>query len=75
MNTLQSHFSAQQLELLNMFSRPVDPSDWENIKQIITNYFAKKSIEEANRIWDEEKWDNKKIEEILNSTTRTKYNK
>jgi hypothetical protein len=73
MNTFTNPLSEQQLELLQMFARPVESNDWQNIKVIITKYFANKSIEEANKVWDNNNWDNIKIQELLNSHLRTPY--
>lgn len=75
MEMLRTPLTESQLELLQMFSRPVSDSDWIAIKRMITNYFANKSIEEADKIWDEQGWDNAKIDELLNSHLRTPYNK
>jgi hypothetical protein len=75
MTKIQAPLSEPQLELLQMFARPVDVADWQNIKVIITQYFADKAIEEANKIWDNEGWDNAKIQELLSSHLRTPYKK
>ncbi|MEA5458762.1 hypothetical protein VB796_06930 [Arcicella sp. LKC2W] len=75
MTKIQAPLSEPQLELLQMFARPVDVADWQNIKVIITQYFAEKAIEEANKIWDNEGWDNAKIQELLSSHLRTPYKK
>jgi hypothetical protein len=68
-------FSKPQLELLQMFSRTVDDSDWHEIKNLITQYFATKAIEEANRIWNEQNWNDNKVNELLNTHFRTPYTK
>jgi hypothetical protein len=75
MTKIQAPLSEPQLELLQMFARPVDVADWQNIKVIITQYFADKAIEEANKVWDNEGWDNAKIQELLSSHLRTPYKK
>ena len=75
METQQTPLSAPQLELLQLFSRPVDEQHWREIKQLITAYFARKAVEEADRVWDEQGWDDAKIEELLNTHLRTPYSK
>ncbi|MBO0935291.1 hypothetical protein J2I47_01895 [Fibrella sp. HMF5335] len=75
METLQSPLSNAQLELLQMFARPVDDSDWKQIKTLITSYFAQKAISEANKVWDHEGWDKAKVEQLLNTHLRTPYRK
>ena len=59
--------STPQLELLQMFARPVDEKVWQNIKIMITQYFAQKAIEEADKISDNENWDEEKVNNLLNS--------
>ena len=75
MTELQAPLTEPQLELLQMFARPVEMADWQNIKTLITKYFAERAIQEANKIWDEEGWDNAKVQELLNSHLRTPYHK
>ena len=75
MTALKAPLTEPQLELLQMFTRPVEMADWQNIKTLITKYFAERAIQEANKIWDEEGWDNAKVQELLNSHLRTPYHK
>jgi hypothetical protein len=75
MQVLESPFSEPQLDLLRMFSHSVDDADWVEIKKMIVAYFAKKTVEEANRIWDEQGWNDDKVNELLNSHLRTPYQK
>ena len=72
---LNTPLTEPQLELLQMFARPVENADWQNIKNMITKYFADRAINEANKVWDNQNWDNSKVEELLNSHLRTPYNK
>ena len=58
-----------------MFARPVDDSDWQQIKALITSYFASRVTDEANKVWDREGWDNAKVEELLNMHLRTPHRK
>ena len=64
-----------QLELLKTFSQDVSDEDVREIKRLITRYFAEKSIKEADKVWDEKQWDDKKVEELLNTHMRTPYGK
>ena len=62
-----------QLELLKTFSRDVSDEDVREIKRLISQYFAQKAIKGADQVWDEEGWDDKKVEELLNTHLRTPY--
>ena len=75
MQVLETPFSEPQLDLLRMFSHSVDDADWVEIKQMIAAYFAKKTIQEANRIWDEQGWNDDKVNELLSTHLRTPYRK
>ncbi len=73
MEANQSPLTQPQLDLLRMFSHKVDDSNWLEIKRMISDYFAKKMIHEANRIWDEQDWSSDKIDSLLKENLRTPY--
>lgn len=72
-NNLRSPLTEPQLDLLKMFSHKVDDADWVAVKRMIVNYFAQKAIEGADKIWDEQGWNDQRVEEILNTHLRTPY--
>jgi hypothetical protein len=75
METLQAPLSKIQLELLSMFNnKSISDEEWGFIKGVIADFFAKKSIEAADKAWDENEWDEAKVEQILKSHLRTPYN-
>ena len=75
MDTLQPPFSNIQLELLQLFKTDVEDNDLLAIKKLISDYFAGKAISKADEIWDKEKWDEEKVQELLNTKMRTPYHK
>jgi hypothetical protein len=62
-----------QLELLKLYTRPISEEDLLAIQSFLTNYFANKAIEEANRVWDEQDWNEAKVNKLLASHLRTPY--
>ena len=62
-----------QLELLKLYANQVSDDDLRAIHLIMSNYFANKAIEEANRVWDAQNWNDQKVNELLNSHLRTPY--
>lgn len=72
-NNLQTPLTEPQLDLLKMFSYKVDDADWLAIKRMIVHYFAQKAIEGADKVWDEEGWDDKKVDDLLKTHLRTPY--
>lgn len=73
METLSAPFSNLQMELLQLYKSNVSDNDLVEIKKMIADYFANKAINMANEKWDKEKWDDKKIEELLQTKMRTPY--
>ncbi len=71
-HTLSLPFSNLQLELLKIYTRNVEEEDLLAIKDFLSQYFAKKATELANRDWDEK---GLTAEMILNSHYRTPYHK
>lgn len=70
---MKQPLSNLQLELLKAFSRDVSDEDVSAIKRLITRYFAQKAIAGSNRVWDEQRWDDEKIQELLHTHQRTPY--
>jgi hypothetical protein len=64
--TLSTPFSNIQLELLKLYAHQVSDPDLLNIKQIVGEYFANRLIAKADQVWETKKWDDQKIESILN---------
>jgi hypothetical protein len=63
---LSTPFSNIQLELLKLYAHQVSDQDLLNIKQIVGEYFANRLIAKADQVWETRKWDDQKIESILN---------
>lgn len=70
---LKTPLTNAQLDLLKMFARDIDEHHWVEIKRLATKYFAEKAIEEANKVWNEQGWDEQKINELLTTHMRTPY--
>ncbi len=75
METVQTPFSNIQLELLQLYKSNVDENDLAAIKKLISDYFAEKAIKKADEIWEKQNWDEKKVEELLQTKMRTPYHK
>jgi hypothetical protein len=75
MEGIRSPLSKAQLELLSLFNnKAISEDDWTYIKEMIARYFAEKSLEESKRAWDENGWDEEKVQELLKTHIRTGYN-
>ena len=69
---IKQPFTNVQLELLKTFSHNIPDDDLVQLKKILANFFAEILTREADRVWDEEGWDEKKVEELLNTKLRSR---
>jgi hypothetical protein len=53
---LNQPFSNVQLELLKAFSHQLNEKDLLELRAVMAKFFAKKLMNQADKIWDEEKW-------------------
>jgi hypothetical protein len=75
METEKMPLTNLQLELLKVFSHDLSESELKEIKSLLLEYFAKKAVIEADKVWDSEKWDEEKMKTLLNDSKRTPYGK
>ena len=66
MIAVQKPMSNIQLELLKLYSTNIEDTDLLVIKNFIAHYFAKKTIDEADKIWQERGYTNELMDEWLN---------
>ena len=59
-----------QLEILKAFSYNLDKTELQEFKDLLAQYFAKRAIKSANKVWDEKGWTNEKVDELLNTKLR-----
>jgi hypothetical protein len=62
-----------QLELVKLFSFEVSEDQLKELKQILVNYFASKITEDMDKLFEENNWEEGKIEEWSREHMRTKY--
>ncbi len=59
-----------QLEILKSFSHELSTEDLKEFKRILANFFAKRLIHQADKIYDENNWSDEKMDELLNTKLR-----
>ncbi len=59
-------FSNIQSEILKIYSTNISETELLELKDILANFYAKKSIEYANKAWKEKKLTNNDMDEWLN---------
>lgn len=55
-----------QKEILKIYSTDIEEQDLKDLKTILAEYFAKKSIKEADKIWTEKELSNQDMDRWLN---------
>ena len=73
MENKHAPLSNVQLELLKLFASDVPEEDLKTIKRILLQFKAERLMDMADQVWEEQAWDDQKIEEILQSHLRTPY--
>ena len=72
---LKQPLSNLQLELLEIFARPVANDDLLAIKKMLADYFAQKAMDEADALWEERQYTQTTMDNWLNTHRRTPYKK
>ncbi len=75
MSAVQTPLSPQQLEILSIFNnKSFSEAEWEELKELIASFFAKKSILLASEAWEERGMSNEEADKLLQQHLRTPYN-
>ena len=62
-----------QLSILRLLGRLKTLEQMNELRQIISNYYAQKATVEMDKLWDTGEWDNEKNEAVLKEHLRTPY--
>ena len=54
------------MELLKLYSTDIKEKDLEELKKVLADYFARKAIKEADKLWDQKKMSADTMEKWLN---------
>lgn len=73
MITAQRTFNPIQLHLLEMFCHCNTDGMMDELKDVLSDFYARKVQAEADRIWDDGTLNGEAIERILNEHWRTPY--
>jgi hypothetical protein len=69
-SVLKQPFSNVQLELLKTFSHQLPEKDLIDLKITLAGFFAEKLINQADKVWKEENWNDEIIDKLLNTKMR-----
>jgi len=62
-----------QLGILRLLGRMKTVEQVNELRQVISNYYAQKATEEMDRLWETGQWSEEKNDAILNEHLRTPY--
>lgn len=62
-----------QMDFLRLLAHFTTEEEVKELNDVVCEYYARKIDEEMDRLWDEGKWSNEKIEETLHEHLRTPY--
>lgn len=72
MTTVKQPLTNVQLEILKTFSYQLSEQDLLEMKTLLANFFAKRAILLADKVWDEQQWDDQKVAGLLNTKLRSR---
>ena len=61
-----------QREILNLFSNNIPNQQWEEIKSMLSNYFAEKISDEVDELWERNEWTAETMKQWANEHNRHK---
>lgn len=70
MDRSSSPFSNTQLELLRLFSTGLSDSELKELRELLANFYANKSIKAADKAWDEKGLSNQEMDRWLNEPSQ-----
>ena len=73
--SIKQPLTSLQLELLKLFARDIDENDLIEIKKLLIQYFANKAMDAADKVWEQNKWNEQDENRFLNEQNRTPYNR
>jgi len=69
----RTELNKAQLSILRLLGRLDSIEQVNELRQIISNYYAQKATEEMDRLWDKGEWSKEKNEAALKEHLRTPY--
>ncbi|EHQ26816.1 hypothetical protein [Mucilaginibacter paludis] len=66
MSTLNYPLTNAQIELMKLFGTNLSANDLQELKQLLSQFFADKAIKEADDLWDKKGLTNDDMDQRLN---------
>ncbi len=65
--------NAAQLDFLQLLGHIKTEEELDELRQVVSDFYARKAEEAMNHLWEIGQWDKAKDEEILRTHLRTPY--
>jgi hypothetical protein len=62
--------TAPQREILALLGRDLPEQTWEEVRDLLADYFARRATDEADRHWDREGFDSRDADRLLRGHDR-----
>ena len=59
-----------QLEILKSFRINLRETEMEKLRKLLVNFYADLLAQRADEVWEEQQWDEAKVEKMLNTKMR-----
>lgn len=73
MEAITTGLNKAQIGIMRLLAHFNTEEQVKELNDLICSYYARKVDEEMDRLWDEGKWSQEKIEETLHEHLRTPY--
>lgn len=73
MEQIRTPLNAAQLDFLQLLGHIKTVEELEELRQVVSDFYARKAEEAMNRLWETGQWSKEKDEEILKTHLRTPY--
>lgn len=66
-------FNKAQLEMLEIMANVRSEKELDELKHVISEYYAKRADEEMERLWESGQWNEHTLKDLSNAHYRTPY--
>lgn len=73
MEQISTPLNAAQLDFLQLLGHIKTEEELDELRQVVSDFYARKAEEAMNRLWETGQWSKEKDEEILKMHLRTPY--
>ena len=73
MDQVRTTLNAAQIDFLQLLAHIKTKEEVEELRQVVSDFYARKAEEGMNRLWETGKWSKEKDEEMMKTHLRTPY--